>query len=188
MFVCYECCVLSGRGLCDELITRPEECYRLWCVVVCDLEKNKPREWGGQGLLGGYRDKIKKIVLNCSSRAFAASRLLGTVVFCLGMKQPECELSLSPTCRAAVEKEWSRNLIFCNRSHPVAFYNIHYNSLFCLHANSVHYILFTVHHIMILGKWPTCTNLGHQHRMPVTRGCIDTICLSWWWARCARNM
>jgi hypothetical protein len=38
MFVCCECCVLSGRGLCDELITRPEESYRLWCVVVCDLE------------------------------------------------------------------------------------------------------------------------------------------------------
>jgi len=30
--------VLSGRGLCDELITRPEESYRLWCVIVCDLE------------------------------------------------------------------------------------------------------------------------------------------------------
>ena len=29
MFVCCECCVLSGRGLCDELITRPEESYRL---------------------------------------------------------------------------------------------------------------------------------------------------------------
>ena len=39
MFVCCECCVLSGRGLCDELITRPEESYRLWRVVVCDLEK-----------------------------------------------------------------------------------------------------------------------------------------------------
>jgi hypothetical protein len=38
MFVCCECCVLSGRSLCDELITRPEEFYRLWCVVVCDLE------------------------------------------------------------------------------------------------------------------------------------------------------
>jgi len=25
-------------GLCDELITRPEESYLLWCVVVCDLE------------------------------------------------------------------------------------------------------------------------------------------------------
>ena len=32
------CCVLSGRGLCDGLITRPEESYRVWCVVVCDLE------------------------------------------------------------------------------------------------------------------------------------------------------
>ena len=35
---------------------------------------------------------------------------------------------------------------------------------------------------------PTCTHLGHQHRMTVTRGCIDTVCLSWWWARRARNM
>jgi len=35
MLVCFECCVLSGRGLCDELITRPEEPYRLLCVVVC---------------------------------------------------------------------------------------------------------------------------------------------------------
>jgi len=38
MSVCCECCVLSGRVLCDELITRPEESYRLWFVVVCDLE------------------------------------------------------------------------------------------------------------------------------------------------------
>jgi hypothetical protein len=37
MFVCCECCVLSCRSLCDELITRPEKSYRLWCVVVCDL-------------------------------------------------------------------------------------------------------------------------------------------------------
>ena len=35
MDVCLLCCVLSGRGLCDELITRPEESYRLWCVIVC---------------------------------------------------------------------------------------------------------------------------------------------------------
>jgi len=33
--------VLSGRGLCDELITCPEESYRLWCVVVCDLETSR---------------------------------------------------------------------------------------------------------------------------------------------------
>ena len=43
MFVCCECCVLSDRGLCDELITRPEKSYRLWCVVVCDLETSGTR-------------------------------------------------------------------------------------------------------------------------------------------------
>jgi len=32
---------LSGRGLCDELITRLEESYRLCCVVVCDLETSR---------------------------------------------------------------------------------------------------------------------------------------------------
>jgi hypothetical protein len=41
MFVCCECCVFSGRGLCDELITRPEESYRLCCAVVCDLETSR---------------------------------------------------------------------------------------------------------------------------------------------------
>ena len=36
IFVCFECRALSGRGLCDELITRPEESYRLaasLCVI-----------------------------------------------------------------------------------------------------------------------------------------------------------
>ena len=41
---------MSGRGLVDELITRPEESYRLWCVVVCDLENPMNEEalahWG----------------------------------------------------------------------------------------------------------------------------------------------
>ena len=41
IFVCCECRVLSGRGLCDELITPPEESYRLCCVVVCDLETSR---------------------------------------------------------------------------------------------------------------------------------------------------
>ena len=41
IFVCCECRVLSGRGLCNEPITRPEESYRLWYVVVCDLETSR---------------------------------------------------------------------------------------------------------------------------------------------------
>jgi hypothetical protein len=44
MDVCCECCVMSGRGLCDGLITRPEESYRLWRGVVCDLETSKTRK------------------------------------------------------------------------------------------------------------------------------------------------
>jgi hypothetical protein len=35
------CHVLSGRGLCYELITRPEESYQLCCIVVCDLETSR---------------------------------------------------------------------------------------------------------------------------------------------------
>jgi hypothetical protein len=49
MSVCCECSVLSRRGLCDGLITRPEESYRLWRVVMCDQETSneeaKARYW-----------------------------------------------------------------------------------------------------------------------------------------------
>jgi len=34
---------LSGSGLCNELITRPEESYRMWRVAVCDLETSLMR-------------------------------------------------------------------------------------------------------------------------------------------------
>ena len=50
MFVCCECCVLSGRGLCDGLITCPEEFYRLWCVILCDPENSwMRRPWSTVG-------------------------------------------------------------------------------------------------------------------------------------------
>jgi hypothetical protein len=40
---CLSCTVfvLSGRGLCDGPISRPEESYRLWCVSECDQVKMK---------------------------------------------------------------------------------------------------------------------------------------------------
>jgi len=38
-----ECCILWGRVLCVEVITRPEELYRLFYVVVCDLETSRTR-------------------------------------------------------------------------------------------------------------------------------------------------
>jgi hypothetical protein len=38
-----ECCVLSGKGLCDGLIPRPEESYRV-CVCVCVCVRERERE------------------------------------------------------------------------------------------------------------------------------------------------
>jgi hypothetical protein len=43
MSVCCECCVLSGRGLCDELTTLPEDSCLLWCVAVCGTEISSTR-------------------------------------------------------------------------------------------------------------------------------------------------
>jgi len=76
MFVCCECCVSSGRGLCDELITRPEESYRLWCVVVCDLENLVNEE--AMTRVGSQRHKKKKIHEDlCTLITFSGSFLLG---------------------------------------------------------------------------------------------------------------
>ena len=61
IFVCCECRVLSGRGLCDELITCPEESYRLWCVVVCDLENLKNEE--AMTRVGLQRHRKKKVLI-----------------------------------------------------------------------------------------------------------------------------
>ena len=46
---CCECCVLSRRGFCDGLITRPEESYRLWRVWMWSWRLGKKEglaRWG----------------------------------------------------------------------------------------------------------------------------------------------
>jgi len=55
---------LSGRGLCDELITRPEESYRLCCVVVCDLETSR--------IGAPYIYDISGLRVNANLRSWAA--------------------------------------------------------------------------------------------------------------------
>jgi hypothetical protein len=51
------CCVLSGKGLCDELITRPEESDRVWCV--CHHESSiMRRPWPAGGLLHHGKKKF----------------------------------------------------------------------------------------------------------------------------------
>jgi hypothetical protein len=68
IFFCCEYCVLSGRGPCDELITRPEESYWLWCVVVCDIETSwmsRPCLTGGGGAVAPKERYIWTVRQKC---------------------------------------------------------------------------------------------------------------------------
>ena len=49
MFLSCECCVLSSRGLCVGLITRPEESYRVWRVLN-NQHEHKPLHLSGSCL------------------------------------------------------------------------------------------------------------------------------------------
>ena len=57
MVVSCKCCVLSSRGLCAGLITRPEESYRVWSWILDNVETLA--HWG---LL---RPWLKKVHLAC---------------------------------------------------------------------------------------------------------------------------
>ena len=63
-FMSCEFCVLSGRGLCDGLITRPEGSYRMWCVILCDLETSsrmrRPCPALGRIAIGGKKTNPMK--------------------------------------------------------------------------------------------------------------------------------
>jgi hypothetical protein len=51
MLVCCECCVFSYRGVCVELITRPEVPYWLWCAWVWSCILDNEEAVAHQGLL-----------------------------------------------------------------------------------------------------------------------------------------
>ena len=52
---------MLDRGLCDELITRPEESYQVWCVTVCDLENLENEE--AMTRVGSQCHRKKKLLL-----------------------------------------------------------------------------------------------------------------------------
>ena len=59
MCVSCECCVFLGRGLCDELITRPEEFYSV--VHRCDLETSwMRRPWAALGRSARDRERERE--------------------------------------------------------------------------------------------------------------------------------
>ena len=81
MSVSCDCCVLSGRGLCDEPITRPEESCRLCCVVVCDLDTS----YKGSPQLTVGRSAKKRIYIYISWQ----HRLLHRTVWQMGKNAQE---------------------------------------------------------------------------------------------------
>ena len=90
MSVCCECCVLPGRGLRKELITRPEESYRLWWVVVCDLETSiMRRPWP----IGGCRSSNKRTKVGGK----------GNPMTFLGWQRGVAEVYIQPLCNSSVE-------------------------------------------------------------------------------------
>ena len=62
-FVSCDCCVLSGRGLCDGLITRPE------CVVPeCDRETSiMNMTWPNRGWCAVEGDGVERLLMDCLS-------------------------------------------------------------------------------------------------------------------------
>jgi len=105
MFVCCEYCVLSGRGLCDELITRPEDPYGMWCVVVCDLETSWMRSPWPTGEAAAQKVNIVQEILrgvfkkrpNCLNSAptskESALRLLSTPSVRFWLQTAVCPVS-----------------------------------------------------------------------------------------------
>jgi hypothetical protein len=81
MSVCCEC-LLSGRGLCVGLITRPQESCWLWCFVVCDLETSwMKRTWPTGDCCA--KNSFHNLLLEDGG-----SRLLGKYVTCW----PDCKV------------------------------------------------------------------------------------------------
>jgi hypothetical protein len=73
------CCVLSGRGLCDELITHPKESYRLWRVVLCDHETSWTRRpYPALGCEAG-ENKIIILPIHYTGRRYHTVSLTDTI-------------------------------------------------------------------------------------------------------------
>jgi hypothetical protein len=82
MSVSCECCVMSGRVLCDELVPRPEESCRLWCVSnVCDYETSTKR--GGPGPYKAVEPYKKKLMKTSKSKMYSTTRKIASETFSL---------------------------------------------------------------------------------------------------------
>ena len=113
MSVSCECCVSYGRGFCYGSITRPQQYYRMWCVLVCDLKTSKIRQlWSALSCCASEDEKeTKKKTTNGPLNRFAHALFLLSQYFaplredciphevqqlCIGIVNPWFTASLWP--------------------------------------------------------------------------------------------
>jgi hypothetical protein len=125
MFVCCDYRVLSGRGLCDELITRPEESYQLCCIVVCDLESSGMRKpWPTEGCCARNKQTYRDGVCRHDSNALTQCHFILTQQIYIPNlpKLPNLTSATSPrvdissTCKVGRKLGVSLPLLTCSPS------------------------------------------------------------------------
>jgi hypothetical protein len=116
MSVCCDCCMLLGRGLCDELITLPEESYRLWWVVVCDLETSwMRRPWPTGGCCTRNKQCAVFIYLNlvkCSRNMIKVFRISSWLFFWVNFCKIYQLKSPTSLCLTVSCVTWRMNMIW----------------------------------------------------------------------------
>jgi hypothetical protein len=114
--------VISVSGLCNDLTTRPEKSYRLWCVVVCDLENSRMRRPWSTG--GRSRQKQTKLLKGIWNGRFLAPLILNlrTRKSCVAMGT-FCPLYLRRNRPILIIQEavWDRAFVWTNwrRKYPL---------------------------------------------------------------------
>ena len=78
MDVSCDCCVLSGRGLCIELITGPEESYRVWCAWVWSWSLDNEVALARWGALAPWKKGVYLFICQ--------NRMSGTILHILTLR------------------------------------------------------------------------------------------------------
>ena len=107
--------MLSGRGLYDELITRPEESYRLCCVVVCDLETSRR---GAPYIYDISRLRVNSVVCTAAINSVVCTAAINSVVCTAAINSVECTAAInSVVCTAAINSVVCTAAIQCILLH-----------------------------------------------------------------------
>jgi hypothetical protein len=118
IYVCCECSVLSGRGICDELITRPEESYRVWCVWVWSRSPARRGHEPQSDRTATRKKKVSvlypKILL---SNFLVRNSWLGSVVQTPG--SDSIQKNLVPATSKIIHTTWLKNS--CGMSNTTIF-------------------------------------------------------------------